>query len=512
MFRSLRLSILLLGAIGVLAALGVAAQGYWVQARMSQSADEVFTSKDVVADILPPPMYLIEARLTLSQAVEGTMPADEAQRQFKRLGEEYAARVTHWQANPPYGLEKYLLGEQHAAGERFLKVASEKILQPLLAGDREQARRNLPEVQLAYQAHRGGVDRTVLEGNRFAESSMAAFARIRSVSTWVAAAMALAAVALVVVIYLMVLRSIDGPVRRCTSLAQRIADGNLGSHELSTGDGRSDVIGQLERALEDMRVGLANVVRGVRESADAVATASSQIATGNLDLSRRTEQQASALEETAASMEELSATVKLNAGHAQQASHLSDGASQVAAKGGEVVDQVVSTMQGIHASSQKIAEFSSLIDSIAFQTNILALNAAVEAARAGEQGRGFAVVAGEVRNLAQRSAEASREIKGLIVTSVEAANQGASLADQAGNTMKEIVSSIRRVNAVVGEISLASTEQSSGVAQVGQAVVQIDQATQQNAALVEESAAAADSLKHQAGRLVQAVSVFRLEA
>jgi methyl-accepting chemotaxis protein len=209
-------------------------------------------------------------------------------------------------------------------------------------------------------------------------------------------------------------------------------------------------------------------------------------------------------------MEELSATVKLNAGNAVRANELAEGASGVATRGGDVVGQVVSTMQGIQQSAQKIADISGMIDSIAFQTNILALNAAVEAARAGEQGRGFAVVAGEVRTLAQRSAEASREIKGLIGASVDAAEQGSVLADQAGVTMHDIVDSIRRVSTVVGEISAASSEQSLGVAQVGQAVVQIDQATQQNAALVEESAAAADSLKQQAQRLVQAVSVFRL--
>jgi methyl-accepting chemotaxis protein I, serine sensor receptor len=511
MFRSLRWSIFLLGAIGVVAALGVAIQGYWSQGRMSHNATEVFISKDVVADILPPPMYLIETRLVLSQAVEGTMQAEEAQRQFRRLKGEYEARVQHWQANPPYGLEQHLLGPQHVAAQRFLTVAEERIVKPLLAGDRELARRNLPDVQQVYQEHRAGVDRTVQEGNRFAEASMTAFNTAHALSIRIAAAMALSAVALVVLVYALVLRSIDGPVRRCTLLAQRIAGGDLGRLDQTGGSGRTDVIGRLEHALEEMRTHLAGVVRGVRESADAVATASSQIATGNLDLSRRTEQQASALEETAASMEQLGSNVQLNANNARQASQLADGASQVAARGGDVVDQVVSTMQGIHTSAQKIADISSMIDSIAFQTNILALNAAVEAARAGEQGRGFAVVAGEVRSLAQRSAEASREIKGLIGTSVDAATQGATLADQAGNTMHEIVASIRRVTEVVGEISLASSEQSTGVAQVGQAVVQIDQATQQNAALVEESAAAADSLQQQAQRLVQAVSVFRLE-
>jgi methyl-accepting chemotaxis protein len=509
MFRSLRSSILLLGAIGVLAALGVAFQSHWVQGRMDQSADKVFVSKDVVADILPPPMYLVETRLVLSQAIEGTMQAQEAQRQIQRLKGEYESRVSHWQTNPPYGLEQYLLGPQHVEAVRFFAAAEEQILKPLLAADREQAMRNLKDVHSIYQEHRKGVDQTVSKGNQFAADSMAEFDAMHDLSLKVMVLMTLAATALVVLVYGQVWRSIDGPVRRCTSLAQRIASGNL-SAVAGADAKRVDVIGQLERALEAMRGQLADVVQGVRESADAVATASSQIASGNLDLSRRTEQQAAALEETAASMEELGSNVQLNASSARQASQLANDASQVAAKGGAVVDQVVQTMQGIQLSAQKISDISSMIDSIAFQTNILALNAAVEAARAGEQGRGFAVVAGEVRGLAQRSAQASGEIKGLIVSSVDAATKGAALADQAGLTMQQIVTSIRSVNEVVGEISLASSEQSAGLAQVEQAVVQIDQATQQNAALVEESAAAAESLNTQAERMVQAVSVFKL--
>jgi len=261
-----------------------------------------------------------------------------------------------------------------------------------------------------------------------------------------------------------------------------------------------------------MNASLVKVVGTVRQSSDSIATGTTQIATGNLDLSQRTEEQASSLQETAASMEQLTATVQANADTTRQASQMAEAASTSAAQGGQAVGELVATMNGITEASRKITDIIGVIDSIAFQTNILALNAAVEAARAGEQGRGFAVVAGEVRSLAQRSAEASREIKGLIGTSVEAATQGTTLADQAGHTMHEIVASIRRVSDVVGAISHASSEQSMGVAQVGQAVVQIDQVTQQNAALVEESAAAADSPKHQAQLLVQAMSVFRLAA
>jgi len=289
--------------------------------------------------------------------------------------------------------------------------------------------------------------------------------------------------------------------------ADRIADGDLSQPIVARS---RDEMGRLSESLARMQDRLRTIVGGVRGNAEGVATASAQIASGNNDLSTRTEQQASALEETAASMEELSSTVKQNADNARQANQLAMGASTVAVQGGEVVSRVVETMKGINDSSKKIVDIISVIDGIAFQTNILALNAAVEAARAGEQGRGFAVVAGEVRSLAQRSAEAAKEIKTLISDSVERVEQGTTLVDQAGTTMQEVVGAIRRVTDIMGEISAASTEQSSGVAQVGEAVTQMDHSTQQNAALVEESAAAAESLKVQATALLTAVSVFKL--
>ncbi len=266
----------------------------------------------------------------------------------------------------------------------------------------------------------------------------------------------------------------------------------------------------LMAALSEMRDSLSRVVTEVRSGSEGVATASAEIAQGNNDLSARTEQQASALEETAASMEELSSTVKQNADSAREANQLAMNASIVAGQGGEVVGQVVETMKGINDSSRKISDIISVIDGIAFQTNILALNAAVEAARAGEQGRGFAVVATEVRSLAGRSAEAAKEIKSLISASVERVEQGTALVDKAGATMSEVVSSIKRVTDIMGEISSASNEQATGVAQVGEAVAQMDQSTQQNAALVEQMAAAASSLKSQSDELVRVVAVFNL--
>jgi methyl-accepting chemotaxis protein len=301
-------------------------------------------------------------------------------------------------------------------------------------------------------------------------------------------------------------RQLGAEPRDAARLAQRVAAGDLATRiEPARGDGSS-----LMARLHEMQASLAKVVTAVRQNADSLATASAQIAAGNNDLSERTEQQASALEETAASLEQLSATVRQNADNARQASQLALGASGVAVKGGEVVGQVVHTMKGIHDASRRIADIIGVIDGIAFQTNLLALNAAVEAARAGEQGRGFAVVAAEVRNLAQRTAEAAKEIKGLIGTSVERVSQGSTLVDQAGTTMTEIVAAIKRVADIMGEISAASTEQSGGVAQVGEAVSQMDQATQQNAALVEQSAAAAESLRQQALQLVQTVALFQL--
>ena len=317
----------------------------------------------------------------------------------------------------------------------------------------------------------------------------------------------LVAVALGALMGLTVTRSIVRPLQQGQQAAESIADGDL-THPITASG--NDETGQLLQALSTMQSRLATIVGNVRYSAEGVATASAEIASGNNDLSARTEQQASALEETAASMEELGSTVRQNADNARTANQLAMSASTVAQQGGDVVAEVVDTMKGINDSSRKIADIISVIDGIAFQTNILALNAAVEAARAGEQGRGFAVVAGEVRSLAQRSAEAAKEIKGLIGTSVERVERGTALVDKAGATMTEVVSAIRRVTDIMGEISAASSEQSQGVSQVGEAITQMDQATQQNAALVEQSAAAADSLKTQAGQLVDAVAVFRL--
>ncbi len=317
-----------------------------------------------------------------------------------------------------------------------------------------------------------------------------------------------AAVAIGTILSWLLTRGIVRPIRTAVTVAETVAAGDL-THDFAVRG--NDETGALLRALRNMNDNLAGIVSQVRTGTDTIATASHEISASNLDLSTRTEQQASALEETAASMEELTTTVRQNADNARQANQLAIAASEVATRGGAVVSEVVTTMSAINDSSKKIVDIITVIDGIAFQTNILALNAAVEAARAGEQGRGFAVVAGEVRTLAQRSAAAAKEIKELITASVTNVDTGARLVDTAGVTMEQVVGSIRRVTDIMAEITSASQEQTGGIEQVNGAIGQMDQTTQQNAALVEEAAAVAGSLQEQASRLAEAVGVFRID-
>ena len=352
-------------------------------------------------------------------------------------------------------------------------------------------------------------DLATLEDKLSAEAgaeALASYQSGRAMLLLLGAAALLIGLAAAYIITRSLLRQLGGEPDYAVSIAQKIADGDLDVQiSLASGDHHS-----LLHAMKVMRDKLSDIVGKVRSGTDAIGTASSQIAAGNLDLSSRTEQQASSLEETASSMEELTSTVRQNAENAGQANQLAVSASEVAQRGGDVVSQVVDTMQLINESARKIVEIIGVIDGIAFQTNILALNAAVEAARAGEQGRGFAVVATEVRSLAQRSAAAAKEIKTLIGDSVDKVESGSKLVAQAGSTMEEVVASVRRVTDIIAEISAASQEQSAGIEQVNQAITQMDQVTQQNAALVEQAAAAADSLQEQATGLLDIVSVFRI--
>ena len=365
--------------------------------------------------------------------------------------------------------------------------------------------RMLPSVTTYLDAQQSFVD---LQKNRSDALRVKAGAE-RMQTVWMSGGIMVFIVAGLAIGTRLLVRSISTPLAELAGQAERIGGGDL-SGPIDTA--RGDEIGGVQRALAAMQASLNRVVGEVRHSADSIQTASSEIATGNQDLSQRTEQTASNLQQTASSMTQLTATVRQSADSASTANQLASNAAQVAQRGGEVVSQVVSTMDEINASSKKISDIIGVIDGIAFQTNILALNAAVEAARAGEQGRGFAVVAGEVRSLAQRSAEAAKEIKSLIGSSVDKVETGARLVQDAGSTMNEIVASVGRVSDIIGEIRASTVEQSEGIGSVNGAVGQLDQMTQQNAALVEQSAAAAESLREQASKLAGLVSGFKLQA
>jgi methyl-accepting chemotaxis protein-1 (serine sensor receptor) len=504
---------LLIGFLSLLL-VGIGAIGLFGIAKANDSLKSVYEDRVVPLDQLSEINYLVQRNRVLvmdmllqpsaanvekrNQELRGNIEKITkfwaTYRAAKLQAEEAALADAFAQARKAYVQEGLLAtADAMLAGKADLAMLAYKDKVSPLAAVTQDAVRKLNKFQLdvASQEYAAGVNR---------------YATIRAVAISAILAGVLLAVILGTALVRGIGRQLGGEPAEAAELAARVADGDLSSQIRLRPDDNSSMMAQLKA----MQESLGTVVATVRQGSEGVATASAEIAQGNHDLSSRTESQASALEQTAASMEELSATVKQNAESASQANQLALNASTVAIRGGEVVSQVVDTMKGINESSRRISDIISVIDGIAFQTNILALNAAVEAARAGEQGRGFAVVATEVRSLAGRSADAAKEIKQLINASVARVEQGSTLVDQAGATMTEVVSSIRRVTDIMGEISAASKEQSLGVSQVGEAVTQMDQVTQQNAALVEQMAAAASSLSSQAGELVQAVSIFKL--
>ena len=404
---------------------------------------------------------------------------------------------------------RQLLAEMNTHAQRYT-AGQEQLIKHVNDGLDEEARQHLAEeVRPVLAAMKKALDEQAALQKSIAMDKAAEAQRTYENTSRLMWALGALALALAGVVAWLITRSITAPVRRALEVANTVAAGDLTSRiDVTT----RDEVGQLLQALKTMNENLARTVGTVRSGTDTINVAASEVAAGSQDLSSRTEQQASSLEETASSMEELTSTVKQNADNARQANVLAEAASQVAQKGGAVIGQVVGTMADIDASSSKISDIISVIDGIAFQTNILALNAAVEAARAGEQGRGFAVVATEVRNLAQRSAAAAKEIKELINDSSSKVASGSRLVAEAGATMQEIVDSVRRVNDIMGEISSASAEQTAGIEQINQAVVEMDNVTQQNAALVEEAAAAAEAMKEQAAKLTAAMAVFQVDA
>jgi methyl-accepting chemotaxis protein len=472
----------------------------------------IVQGKDLVADILPPPEYIIESYLVTLQL----MVAPPAQRpalidSFKTLKKDYDTRHEFWsKENLDAALKDQLLSQADKPAQAFYQVALGQLIPALEKDDMVTANTALETMKQSYEAHRSAIITLVELANKRNETDEASARSEIENASWVMLVILLSSMGLVALIFWRTARSLitqlGGEPRDATDFATRIASGDLTmAIHTSPNDNSS-----LMAAMKAMRESLVGIVGGVRAGTDTVVTASSQIAAGNHELATRTENQASALENTASAMEELTSTVKANADNARQGNELAASASLVAVRGGKVVAQVVQTMGSINDSSRKIVDIIGVIDGIAFQTNILALNAAVEAARAGEQGRGFAVVASEVRGLAKRSAEAAKEIKTLIDDSVSKVDIGGRLVSEAGETMGEIVKSVKKVTDIMGEITVASREQFLGIEQINIAIAQMDAVTQQNAALVEQTVSVARALQDRAGDLSRMVDVFHL--
>jgi methyl-accepting chemotaxis protein len=506
---SLRRTLNGLVAAGMAAAVLAVAVSAFGNRATETAIERELTANIVTADILPPPMYLVELRLVLSMALEGTMPVAQAKSERERLAREFEDRVTHYQANPPYGMEVQLLGQQLTAGRRFIENSA-AVLQAVAANDAAGALDRLKVANQSYLEHRVGVDATVKAASAFATEAAAERAlAIRDTYIGQGAVVVVGCLLLVLLGYgarRVTFKSTGGEPTEVARIANAVAAGDLSVRVTVAPQDSTSVMAAMSRMCQR----ITTLVDAVRSASDSIATGSGQIAAGNTDLSHRTETQSANLQQTASAVEQFSSTVQQTADAADQAKRLAGSASGVAEKGAAAVKQAIETMDEITVASRKIGEITSVIDGIAFQTNILALNAAVEAARAGEHGRGFAVVASEVRSLAQRSGDAAREIHGLIASSVSKVEFGAAVVTDAGTTMAEIVNQVRQVNELIGEISVATREQTSGVGLVSRSITELDSATQQNAALVEEAAAAAEGLNQQAVTLVDVVRGFRV--
>ncbi len=496
--------VLLMAAVAALGAYQIRAVSQGMEALMQARYGKV----ELINDIQK---LLMQQGVRLRNVVILTQPQD-LETEFAEMEDtvsHISARMKQLNAALDEPQSKDLLAQSAQSRATWLEARNE-VVRLVQARQQGEAVRHMVDVaRPAHQAYYdalGKISRRLTELAAEARDQNAAMAQ-RAI--YLIAALAGLAGLVAVGISLVISRSIVRPISEAVRVAETVASGDLRAR--INAEGR-DEPAQLLKALRGMNESLARLVGQVRASSGNIATGAGQIATGNEDLSQRTEEQASNLQQTASSMEEITSTVKASADTAREASELAASASTVAGQGGAVVGEVVQTMQAITESSRRIADITGLIDGIAFQTNILALNAAVEAARAGEQGRGFAVVAGEVRSLAQRSAEAAKEIKALIADSVDKVEAGSQQAGNAGRTMESIVAQVRRVSDLIGQISTATHEQTRGISQVSEAVTQLDQVTQQNAALVEESAAAAESLNQQAAQLVEAVSVFKIDA
>jgi methyl-accepting chemotaxis protein len=495
-----------LAALSALAVIACVAVGLSTAHKLTGNSETAFVSKDVVADILPPPMYLIELRLVLSQATEGSLTLPEAKKEVARLKSEYQARVAYWTDNPPYGLERELLGVQHAEALAFLKAADD-VIAKVEAADPGGAREALATAHQRYLAHRAGVDVTVRAGTELATTAMTDFA-----ATVRAADLRLGGILLLGLLGVgglawVISRSIVQPLKRAVKVAEAVASGDL--TQLSAVDG-SDEPAQLLDALNRMCASLAGIVNDVRQSSLRVASASSQIAAGNADLQARTQTHQDELHTTHSTLRSVTELAQQNARAADDVKALVQHSLDAATQGVSAVAHVGDTMQAITASSNKVGDFVGLVQQIAFQTNLLALNAAVEAARAGEQGKGFAVVAAEVRQLAVRSSRAADEIKLLVEASRGQVEDGNRLTEGARAAITQMVEQVHRTQALMEGIRDTSAAQGQSIGSLDHAVDELTASAQSNVALVAETSGLAMALESDAGSLANVVRTFRL--